>query len=248
MPRKSSPQQQSDLQLEINFDEVISSAKVHSRPQEGASQEYDPLVTTAEYMRQVLESEQVWDTIFQKAREHLLQIKPQQLYFDFLMDLKSQIGQGSAKSEALAKLLETVAIRGLGMTKKHIHVIQPPRGGAQWQVNIDEEAVQKHLDDHILGEHFLNPITIDQTVWDGHSPIIGASDVSQHRSAVPVPARVFKRRVPFVLNNAAGTLHTLQNGNSKFDNIFNPKPNEELMRWMLIDPSYQDELENEDYQ
>lgn len=248
MPRKSRPQQQSDLQLEINFDEVISSAKVHSRPQEGASQEYDPLVTTAEYMRQVLESEQVWDTTFQKTREHLLQIKPQQLYFDFLMDLKSQIGQGSARSEALAKLLETVAIRGLGMTKKHIHVIQPPKGGTQWQVDIDEETVQKHLDDHILGDHFLNPITIDQTVWDGRSPIIGASDVSQHRSAVPVPARVFKRRVPFVLNNAAGTLHTLQNGNSKFDNIFNPKPNEELMRWMLIDPSYQDELENEDYQ
>ena len=118
MQRRTKTQQQSDLQLEINFDEVISSAKVHSRPQEGTSQEYDPLATTAEYMQQVLESEQVWDTTFQKAREHLLQIRPQQLYFDFLMDLKSQIGQGSARSEALAKLLIAVAHRGLGMTQK----------------------------------------------------------------------------------------------------------------------------------
>ena len=248
MPRNSKPQQQSDLQLEINFDEVISSAKVHSRPQEGTSQEYDPLATTAEYMRHVVEIERAWETTFQKAREALLQTKPQQLYFDFLMDLKHEIEQNSSKSEALSKLLEAVAIRGLGMSKQQIRVSQPSKGGTRRKVDIDAEAVQKHLDDHILGEYFLNPITIDETVWDGRLPVIGASDVSQHRSAVPVPARFFRRNVPFVLNNAAGTLYTLQNGNPKFDNIFNPKPDEELMRWMLIDPSYRDELENEDYE
>ena len=54
MPRKPKPQQRSDLQLEINFDEVISSAEVHNRPQEGTFQGYDPLETTAEYMRRVV--------------------------------------------------------------------------------------------------------------------------------------------------------------------------------------------------
>ena len=36
-------------------------------------------------------------------------------------------------------------------------------------------------------------------------------------------------------------------GKPKYDNLFNPKPDETLLRWMLIDPSYQDELEPEDY-
>src|SRR5204862_6753933 len=34
----------------------------------------------------------------------------------------------------------------------------------------------------------------------------------------------------------------------KFDNVFNPRPDDALLRWMLIDPSYQDDLEPEDYQ
>jgi hypothetical protein len=51
-----------------------------------------------------------------------------------------------------------------------------------------------------------------------------------------------------VLNNAAGTVFSLQDGKPKYENLFNPKPDEELLRWMLIDPSYQDELEPEDYQ
>ena len=248
MPSNSNSQQQSDLQLEINFDEVISSAEVHSRPQEGASPDHDPLTTTAEYMQRAVEIEKAWETTLQEAREALLQNNPRTLYFDFLIDLKREIEQNSSKSEALAKLLEAVAIRGLGMRKQQIGVNQPTKGGTRWKVHLDEKSVQKHLDDHIFGEYFLNPIAIDETVWDGRFPLIGASDVSQHRSAVPVPAPFFKRKVPFVLNNAAGTLYTLQNGNPKFDNIFNPKPDEELMKWMLIDPSYRDELENEDYQ
>ena len=39
----------------------------------------------------------------------------------------------------------------------------------------------------------------------------------------------------------------MQDGYVRFDNIFNPKTDEELLRWMLIDPSYQEELEEEDY-
>jgi hypothetical protein len=50
-----------------------------------------------------------------------------------------------------------------------------------------------------------------------------------------------------VLNNAAGTAFTLHGGKGKYANVFNPRPDESLLRWMLIDPSYQDELEPEDY-
>lgn len=100
----------------------------------------------------------------------------------------------------------------------------------------------------IIGENFLNYICIDENFQMNRPLFIGASDVSQHRSAVPIPARFFKRSVPFVLNNAAGTLFSLHSGKPKYDNLFDPKPNEELLRWMLIDPSYQDELDPSDYQ
>ena len=230
-----SRESKSNAQLAINFDEVIHSAKVHSRP-------HDPLTTTTEYMQRAVEIERAWATTLRKAREDLLQRDPRELYFDFLIDLKSQIEQNASKSEVLATLLETVAIRGFGMSKEQIRVNRPARGGIRWRVHLNEKAVQKYLDDHIVGKHYLNPITIDETVWSGRLPVIGGSDVSQHRSAVPVPATLFQRSVPFVLNNAAGTIYTVQNGNPKFENIFNPKPDEELLRWMLIDPSYQDDL------
>ncbi len=71
--------------------------------------------------------------------------------------------------------------------------------------------------------------------------------MSQHRSAVPVPARFFKHSVPFVLNNAAGTIFGLQE-DKKYKNVFNPTPDERLLRWMLIDPSYQEDLDGEDYE
>ena len=192
MLRKPKSQQQSDLQLEINFDEVIRSAEVHNRPQEGVFQEHDPLETTAEYMQHVVEIERAWETTLWKAREALLQTNPRQLYFDFLMDLKHEIEQNSSKSETLAKLLEAVAIRGFGVSKRQIRVNRPSKGGTRQEVHLDVESVQRHLDDHILGEYFLNPVAIDETVWTGRLPVIGASDVSQHRSAVPVPARFFQ--------------------------------------------------------
>ncbi len=232
---------QSNSQLEFNFDKVLQSAKVHSRP-------HDPVATTTDFMQRAVEIEKAWGTTLHKAREDLLQRDPRELYFDFLIDLKRQIEKNSSRSEVYANLLTSVAIRGFGMSKREIWTCPPTRGGTRRQVDFDENAVKSHLDDHIVGKYFLNPITIDKTIWDGRLPTIGGSDVSQHRSKVPVPARFFNRSVPFVLNNAAGTLYTVQGGTPKFDNIFNPKPDEELLRWMLIDPSYQDDLEPEDYQ
>jgi hypothetical protein len=49
------------------------------------------------------------------------------------------------------------------------------------------------------------------------------------------------------LNNAAGTLLRFEGGEPRYENLFEPSPNDALLRWMLIDPSYQDELEPEDY-
>lgn len=239
---------QSDMQLESSFDEVMRSAEVHSRQQDSAFQDYDPLATTAEYMRRAVEIEKAWETTFQKAREALLQSDPRQLYFDFLTDLKREVEQNSPRSEALARLLKTVAIRGFGMSNRQIRVTPLPKGGTRQQVYLDIADVQRHLDDHIVGEYFLNSVRIDKTVWNNRLPIIGASDVSQHRSAIPVPARFFNRSAPFVLNNAAGTLGIVRDGPMQYHNIYNPKPDEELLRWMLIDPSYKDELEQEDYE
>ena len=98
-----------------------------------------------------------------------------------------------------------------------------------------------------MGPKFLNVVKASGHRWAGRAPLVGSSDVSQHFSAVPVPARFFKRSVPFVLNNAAGALFTLHDAKAKYENLFNPKPDDDLLRWMLIDPSYQDELEAEDY-
>ena len=209
---------------------------------------HDPVETTVLYMERCVGIEQEWNTTLQKARENLLQTNPRQLYFDFLLNLKRQIEQNSHKSEALADLLRAVAIRGFGMSKQQIQIDRPPESETQWRVHLDENAVRKHLDDHIVGEHFLNRITVDENAWGTRTPVIGGSDVSQHKDySVPFPGRFFKRHAPYVLNNAAGTLRKMQDGQARFDNIFNPKTNEELLRWMLIDPSYQEELEEEDY-
>jgi hypothetical protein len=209
---------------------------------------HDPVETTVLYMKRCVEIEQDWNTTLQKVREDLLQTDPRQLYFDFLTDLKRQIEQNSPKSEALANLLRTVAIRGFGMSKQQIKINPPTESETQWRVQLDENAVQRHLDDHIIGEYFLNRITVDKNAWGERDPVIGGSDVSQHKDySVPFPGRFFKRHAPYVIHNAAGTLCKVQDGYVRFDNIFNPKTDEELLRWMLIDPSYQEELEEEDY-
>lgn len=250
--RKSSPLD-SQQQLEFSFEDMINKAEVLSREEVSAKtsdgESYNPIGTTADYMQRIVQAENAWETTLKEAREALLNTNAVQLYLDFFKDLKQQIIYNPAKASRLADLLNSVAIRGFGMTKRQISVSPPPRGGTRWSVHMDESSVQKHLESHIEGENFLILLTVDEGLWQNRKPLIGGSDVSQHRSAVPVPSRFFKRSVPFVLNNAAGALFTVQaNGQPKYENLFDPKPHEELLRWMLIDPSYQDELEPEDYQ
>lgn len=256
MARKPRPSAESDYapeQLPLTFETVMESAQVFSReqvvakavPGEGT---YDPVGRTAAYVQRVVEIEAAWETTLQRAREELLTRDARQIYSDFLQDLKRQIEQDSANSANLGTLLEQVGIRGLGISRHHLKIHRPVGGGHRWRVDMNLHAIESHLDSHIVGEHFLNPVTIDETPKASHPLIVGASDVSQHRGAVPVPARYFKRTVPFVLNNAAGTLFRHHNGERRFDNLFNPRPDESLLRWMLIDPSYRDELEPEDYE
>lgn len=241
--------------IQLDLESILSNAQVLSRDQVAAQadqertvQEYDPINQTVSYMQKAVQLEDSWNAIIQKAREALLTVDARQLYMDFFKDLKRQVEQNTSKSARLAELIELVAIRGFGMTKQHIQLHKPAKGGTRWQVTLNEANVQSHLDNHIVGKYFLNPVEVDDAIWQGRMPLIGASDVSQHRSAVPVPARFFKRSVPFVLNNAAGTMFRIKAGEPSYENVFNPKPDETLLRWMLIDPSYQDELDPEDYQ
>lgn len=242
-------------QMPLNFEAVISSSQVLSRgqvearnPELDGKQAYDPIAQTTEYMRRVVQVEEAWETTLQRARQELLVLDARELYFEFVSDLKRQVEQGGPRTGALANLLENVTLRGLGMTKEQISIQKPLHGSTRWRISLDEQSVRTHLDTHVVGEHFLNVLRPGSPQWRTGEPIIGASDVSQHRSSVPVPARYFKRSVPFILNNAAGAVYANFDGRWRHDPIFNPKPNDELLRWMLIDPSYQDELESEDYE
>jgi hypothetical protein len=253
MSRKSQPfPSDQNPQLPLNFDEVIRTAEVFSRDdieRKALPQDYDPISLTTEYMKRTVQFEEAWETTIQRARKSLLMADPREIYFNFLTDLKQQIDRRSRDSAKLGHLLEQVAIRGFGMSRNHLVVESPAKGRAEWKIlKWDAEAIRQHLEEHILGKYFLNQVSFDEVTWKGHLPLIGASDVSQHRSAVPIPARFFRRSVPFVLNNAAGTLFQMQDGQPKYEKVFNPRPDEILLRWMLIDPSYQDELEPEDYE
>jgi hypothetical protein len=256
MPRKSKAgSQEVDPQRPLDFESIIKSAEVLSRDevtaqsqQDASPQDHDPIGQTTAYMQRAVQFEEAWETTIQEARDLLLDINARQLYLDFFIDLKRQIEQNTNKSLKLANLLEQVAIRGFGMERHHVYIEKPIKGGVKWKVKLNADAIMEHLENHIVGENFISVINVDQNIWSDRTPLIGASDVSQHRSAVPVPARFFKRSVPFILNNAAGTLFRQQDGKPKYDNVFNPKPDDALLRWMLIDPSYQDELEPEDYQ
>lgn len=254
MPRKPRPSRSQDTeQLSLDFDAVVALANVLSRDEVAAAAHaeeipYDPVGQTSNYMRQIVEAEAKWETTMQQAREALLRADPRDLYLTFLTDLKGQIEAGSSKAGSLARLLESVAYRGLGIKRQALAITPPSTGGTRYRVAMDRDAICEHLRTHLVGDHFLNPLVPADAGRGDRIPLIGASDVSQHRSAIPVPARYFKRSVPFVLNNAAGTFYRMQNGERKYDNVFNPKPDESLLRWMLIDPSYQDELDPEDYQ
>lgn len=248
MARKSSSTlSEQSAQLWLDFENIIKSAQVRSRDEVVTYPDYDPVARTADYMKRAVQFEEAWDTTIQKARSELLQRDPRELYFDFFKDLKQQIDQAGSRSLRLAHLFELVAVRGFGMTKEQVQIGKPARGGTKWTIGINEKNIREHLEKHIVGNKFLNEVTFDSATWKGTSALIGASDVSQHVSAVPVPARYFKHSVPFVLNNAAGALFQMKNGQPQYDPVFNPRPDEELLRWMLLDPSYQEELEAEDY-
>lgn len=223
--------------------EVLSGEQVAEKAKLGS---YDPVEQTSEYMHRAVQFEELWDTTVQEARRKLLTVDARQVYFDFLSDICDQIRNGSTRSDRLAELIDKVAVQGLGMSREEVEVQPPLRGGSQWRVKFEKARVERHLAQHIVGKHFLNEISVGTDLPANFT--VGSSDVSQHRSAVPFPTRFFKRTVPFVLNNAAGSLFRIEDGVPRYDNLFKPKPDEEMLRWMLIDPSYQDELDGEDYQ
>lgn len=244
----------SNEQQVLDFDQVIRNAKVHTRDEvaaafhpDVATDEYSPVAQTAEYMRRSLKVEEAWESTIADAREALLQKDARELYLEFLVDLGSKINNGDQRAARLVDMLRAVAIRGLGMTSTHVKIEERRRGGTRWRVHLNEPLVEAHLLEHVDGACFLNMLEPEDGRWKGRSPVIGGSDVSQHVSAVPIPARFFRRSVPFVLNNAAGALFRVDQDRPTYDNVFNPQPDEALLRWMLIDPSYQDELEPEDY-
>lgn len=247
MPRKRKLNQDPN-QLSLEFVLQSPSHRIVSHD-DLVKYDYDPVTRTLDIMRRIVDSERDWNTTIQAARKQLLAQDPRELYLNFLIDLKNTIEQDSTKAPRLSRLLEQVAIRGFGMTYNQIKINSPRRGGSRWLVNpFDVQSISTHLEKHIVGKYFLNPISVDNSIWNGTTPSIGSSDVSQHRSAVPIPAHFFTRRVPFVLNNAAGTILKIERNQAKFEPLFNPLPSDELLQWMLIDPSYQEDLEPEDYQ
>jgi hypothetical protein len=192
MPRKKKYHntESNYIQLEMDFDQVINSAQVLSRDQVVY---YDPVQRTTDYMKQLVKAQKEWETTIQTAREQLLNKDARELYIEFFIDLKQQIEQNSPQSERLAKLLRQVAIRGLGMTSEQVDINSPPRGNSKWKVTLNQSLIEQHLSTHIIGKNFLNPIESDDTLWNNANFLIGSSDVSQHRSSVPTPARFFQR-------------------------------------------------------
>lgn len=255
MPRnkKSSNTNSHYIQLEMNFDEILNQEnyQVLNREQINSYdtlKNHDPLEQTLEYMSKLVKAQNQWENTIQIARDHLSQKDPRELYLEFFQDLKEEIKENSNQSERLAKLLQQVAIRGFGMTKEQVNITSPAKGSRNWTIELNEELIKQHLATHIVGKYFLNSIESNDGLWNNANFLIGSSDVSQHRSSVPYPARFFNRTVPFLLNNAAGAIVRVNNGKAIFDQgRFNPKPTDDLLQWMLIDPSYQDELEPEDF-
>ncbi|NEP45125.1 MAG: hypothetical protein F6K35_40275, partial [Okeania sp. SIO2H7] len=173
MPRKRKPK---PISAQSQYEQLSLFDLLENESYEVLSRDevanYNPVQKTANYMKQLVESQQAWETTIQTAREQLLKTDARQLYFDFLKDLKDRIEQDSSKSVLLARLLKQVAIRGLGMTREQVQVDSPPKGSSRWKVNFDEESIQQHLQSHIVGEHFLNEITADETVWGDRTIII----------------------------------------------------------------------------
>ena len=230
-------------QLPLDFEQVLSGAQVASRETYDPEMAYDPVGQTADYARRIVEFERQWSTTIRKARDLLLQADARQLYFDFLQDVLARVEANGFKARQYADLVRSVAHNGLGMSNHQIRADPPGPGGSGYRTHFNAAAVAEHLERHIVGPNFLN--VVEAELPEG--TVIGASDVSQHVSRIPLPARFFKKSVPFVLNNAAGSLFTCDGGTNAYEPLFNPRPDEHLLRWMLIDPSYEIDLDEENY-
>jgi len=164
MPRKpkSRAKTSDSQQLELDFNAVISAATVLSREdvtyRRSADDhaEYSPVDRTAEYMQRAVKMEEAWETTVQEAREALMKVDPRDLYFRFLLDLKQEAEKGSAQAERYAKLLETVAIRGLGISSDHLRIMPPHKGGTRWNIVFQEDVIRQHISSHVIGKYFLN--------------------------------------------------------------------------------------------
>ena len=224
-----------------DFSAVIKTAAVRSRDE---ILRYSPIDETTKYAAKAVQMEREWEDVIGKARAGLLNEDAVGLYLSLIDDFVEKIKAGD-KAPARLRVLENVIYRGFGMTPAHFSVLRPPRGGAGcYRVRIDMSAVESQLRESITGGSFLREYRAAPLVDELR---VAGSDVSQHMSAVPIPGRFFRWAAPFALNNAAGALATVKDGGMHFENLFDPKPDDKLLKWMLIDPSYLDDLESSDY-
>ena len=215
---------------------------------------YDPVAETVKYAAKAIRLEKERDSIISKARNALLKENAVGLYMDFFQDTVRRIINPSEKDvsklPALARSLEDVAHTGLGMSARHITVRHPTKGGgARYHVDPDFGAIKEWLQESIAGETFLREYRATDPRGRGGASelLVGGSDVSQHRGTVPVPGHAFRWTAPIVLNNAAGAIVKIGDASPDFKNLFDPRPNEQLLQWMLVDPSYMDDLSPAEY-
>ena len=228
-----------------DFDSFIKGANALSRVD---VLKYSPIDQATRYVAKAIRLEKHWGTIVREARDMLLKCDAAELYQKFFDDLANRVKNNDPQSALLARTLESVAYRGFGMSHKHLRIEPPTKGGTRYRVvTKDDSEIQTCLRECISGGSFLRVYEAkDAESWRGRAPRIAGSDVSQHMSAVPVPGRFFRWTAPFVLNNAAGALVS-SDQESPIENLFNPRPDDDLLRWMLIDPSYLEEMDPPDY-
>lgn len=215
---------------------------------------YDPVAETVKYAAKAIRMEEERDKIISKARDALLKEDAAGLYMNFFEDSVRRIKNPSKKDEfrlpALARSLGDVARTGLGMSAEHLTLRPPPPGGgARYRVDANLGAIGEWLRESIAGGAFLREYRAADSGGRGAASgfSVGGSDVSQHRGIVPVPGHAFRWTAPIVLNNAAGAIVKVGGKHPDFKNLFDPRPNEELLQWMLVDPSYMDDLSPAEY-
>src|SRR5947209_2044939 len=106
-------------------------------------------------MHRAVRFEEVWETTIAQAREKLLEVDARSLYLDFFNDLVQQINAGVPKAAKFVTMLEQVFVRGLGMTREAVTIERAQKGGTACKVRSQKRLVEKHIQDHVLGEHFL---------------------------------------------------------------------------------------------